>query len=1223
MRDTATTPYVRHKPCEQIKENINEKILSFLLITGILLSSTITPIFADTPQTENSTPSLAETATTMEKVALDDTVTLPTHPETEIVTPVVPEIKDYVTLTTATELSRVEKQNGKFVYPLSLNSLESYDSVVVSYATTENLMLDSYHNETVLFNTNGATIPLSFHIEALQSGVLLDYKNTDFEKIVVNLDVYDNNEHVETKTMKLAVLSSEHGSFVSEYNIFAYDHYISYLRDNDLITAAEYKQAQRSMTELQPVNEASSATIAEPVTLRYFDVNADCVALSSQSQYNMYRADAITMSAQTETTSTSGTTGTIHPTGVTLSKTITALNSGAQLRVFGYVTWSDIAGNSFPARNIEIKIMDEDPFTDPVMTTTYTDLNGYYTATVNNENNIFERGSDIYVIATAKTTDFTVVSNDSASSFVNGYYFQSTVSDNVTQSVSQTTFTGSGEPVYNAVCIHQAMVVGYHYYKAMNGNNNVYTSTVYYPADRTSSSANASSNTINILLDDYCDWDCITHELGHLVAAWIGVDAIFDETYHMIKANLCCQYGKASGIAGAWNEGWASFFGTASQNYYNAVVANISGIINVADNATSNITWVDEENALTYNIISYNYSDQNEYGYGEGNEFAVTCVLLHLIDDLGLTHQALWNIVKSSACDSFSGFMKELYETIDESLYSQVGEILEKQNCADSPVICSVFSKNIPADFSWLKAHTTSYVTENNFPYSNSCKIVFWDKEYTKLFETTAISSDSASPSITPTATQWNTLVNAVGNDYFYWCLATTQGSAPTTGPYYSSFVKGFFAENMVTISNLNIAYNGSVQANEDVYFKVTVPSTGYYVLYSSGDLDLNATLYSTVDFTQSSYADDDSGDALNFMLRTRLIANKTYYVKVSGYLEEEGDFQVVVSYAPIISIETNVSGTVNGTAGNWYYFKAPQTGIYTFYSVGSTDTYAELCRQPYPDGTTGSRIAYSNNISQSNSNFMISYALDANEEIYLRVRGATSSVSGSYSVFIAPQLSLLDSAYATSLDYNRYTFNVFHFAAPISGDYTFYTTGTVDTYMEIFNVPIADRESTANRIAFDNDAGTSTNSAITLSLVAEESVFIRVRGNEGVTLGSYNIVAVKSEAVTTLDTTYNNTLPANGTVWYRFAASEAGTYSFYTTGELDTYGDLCSFFTPDKLTDTVLASNDDDEVADDPAVLRFRIDYTLTAGQIVYIRVRGYDEYDGGTFGFVVSKLL
>lgn len=55
-------------------------------------------------------------------------------------------------------------------------------------------------------------------------------------------------------------------------------------------------------------------------------------------------------------------------------------------------------------------------------------------------------------------------------------------------------------------------------------------------------------------------------------------------------------------------------------------------------------------------------------------------------------------------------------------------------------------------------------------------------------------------------------------------------------------------------------------------------------------------------------------------------------------------------------------------------------------------------------------------------------------------------------------------------------------------------------------------------------------------------------------------------------------------------------------------------FFSPDGAVDNLICSNDDDEDVD-LSTLNFRVVLSLSAGETVYIRVRGYSTSTTGTF--------
>lgn len=82
------------------------------------------------------------------------------------------------------------------------------------------------------------------------------------------------------------------------------------------------------------------------------------------------------------------------------------------------------------------------------------------------------------------------------------------------------------------------------------------------------------------------------------------------------------------------------------------------------------------------------------------------------------------------------------------------------------------------------------------------------------------------------------------------------------------------------------------------------------------------------------------------------------------------------------------------------------------------------------------------------------------------------------------------------------------------------------------------------------------------------------------------------------VDTATAGTIANSGqTVYYKFTAATAGTYSFYTTGSMDTMGTLYNS------SNSSLANNDDASSAN----RNFMIRQSLTAGQVVYLQVAAF----------------
>ena len=665
-----------------------------------------------------------------------------------------------VKLKSADETIRYEDQN-EICYDFRLDSLEKYDYTVVTFESSEGLNLPKEKEKRIEYNKMGAEVALDFSVDAYctKDDIVLDYDKAKFQKINVNVDTVCEDEVVQTEGEEISVYPTEYGTFMSKYgDVFAYDGYLTYLHENSLITEEELKEACKTVTELKCVAEDAE----------------------SEVQYDKNKTASFSVNDSLAKAST-GSANTIATPSIKVSRTITALSSGNELRVYGYVYWSDIKGNMLPARNIEVQIMDEDVQFDDVRATVYTNNNGYYTATFDNQNDSLENGCDIFIRVNTCNEDFEIGPGVTSTLFADGYYFVTPVTNNVTASKSQATYIRHDSDIYRAISVHQALVVGYYYYEMMNGDD-VNTIDVKYPGTGTQS--NSLLDLVTLEYNDYCDWDVILHELGHQVAAQIGVDVIFSDD-HGFTENLSETYGKAKGIKGAWSEGWASYFSMAAQNYYTSRVADISNIANVADNVYTDLLFK-RSDTIYSGILSHSYETGGDVGYGEGNEAAVTYVLLHLVEEGILTHQELWNIAKKSACNNFSEFMQTLYEEVTVSEYSSIGKLLESQNIADAPLSTTVsFSKTTPGTLKWECAEVLGT------KYPNRFRVVFWDSNYNEVFETGLVTSDAANKSLKLSQTQWKVLVNAAKNGVFYWSLATYQTSSPSTGPYYSEFIKG------------------------------------------------------------------------------------------------------------------------------------------------------------------------------------------------------------------------------------------------------------------------------------------------------------------------------------------------------------------------------------------------------------------------------------------------
>ena len=740
-----------------------KKTICLLISVCFLLNSLIFPISAESKN---------DTSNAIQSISIND------------------ENKAYTSVIYTSDVL-ISSSSNDIVYYVDISSKATYTKIEVSYASTVDINLSNYQKQSFAY-ADMISIPITFSAVVNASrGIMSDYHSTPFDKIILNYNVLNGKEVVESKSIELSVLITPSEVYVGSIgNAAVYDAYIHQLRDNEHIDEYQFCSAQRTMVTLSYSVEAKDydaeyikAEIEkENSTLyKYYNDTTRNIDSKTMSEFNssIFKAQ--------EKNSRASLAG-VEPI-VRITIKITSLNSNAtSLKVSGTITWTDYEGVSHPLRQAQVAIMDQDWPANQTLATVYTDNYGNYSATVTNYVDIFEGGCDIYAEASTETSQFKVASDSANATFSKGYYFctppimnvKGSQNEIITEDVSQTVS-------FKAFYIHQALIAGYYYYSTMNSGD-IQKSTVYYPGSGDNSFCHPLTKIISIYSEHYKSWDTVLHELGHLAQYYIGANGSFSQE-HCLDENLAERYGKELGIQGAWNEGWSTYFSIASQNYYDKNVITVSNIPDVANDA------YDSENAGSYDLY---YS----IGLGEANELTVASLLFHLIYKdkpdyyVGLSDQTVWNITKASGATCFSEFMEELYSQVPSSLISNIGHWLQYNHICDSPYTAynstQKYYYSVPGTFGWTTAQNADrYSDNNNYSYSNRFRFTFWDENFNIVYQLPVMASTStnSSTTVTLTSSQWSSLTNVLGSGVFYWGIATYQNNSPATGPYYSELV--------------------------------------------------------------------------------------------------------------------------------------------------------------------------------------------------------------------------------------------------------------------------------------------------------------------------------------------------------------------------------------------------------------------------------------------------
>lgn len=446
------------------------------------------------------------------------------------------------------------------------------------------------------------------------------------------------------------------------------------------------------------------------------------------------------------------------------SSKLRAANS--KITLSGTIKWTDVNGATHAANEIRVEIWDRDTNTDELLTSVYTDSNGKYSVTIDNDTSALEMGYDIYIKLCARGRYVSVVDTSG-----NIYSRTLDLGNNLSagQLTANITINNSND-INRAFQVQQAGSMASAYVRQQTGSY-LENLKIYYPS---SNSTYYSNNTIRLLAGDYCDWDVIQHEYGHHVGAKLGI-ANSPGGSHSSDQNLAdARENKSAGIRLAWSEGWSTYFAISVQEYHNASKLNIP---NVGDYSYTDT--IDSE--ISYSIESFSSK------WGEANERAVAAVLLDLADGtnenhdkLSLGYASLFSTVVNNKCTTLSALLAKIQGIINtRDLY--IGEILSNagvSSALSSPSNGMKLTTSLPT-FTWIKRGGSSLYPNNSF------SLVFYNYAYEKICE---ISVGNVS-SYKLTSSEWSKICNATKNSkIIYWTIKASQTSSPSTGPYFSNY---------------------------------------------------------------------------------------------------------------------------------------------------------------------------------------------------------------------------------------------------------------------------------------------------------------------------------------------------------------------------------------------------------------------------------------------------
>ena len=205
--------------------------------------------------------------------------------------------------------------------------------------------------------------------------------------------------------------------------------------------------------------------------------------------------------------------------------------------------------------------------------------------------------------------------------------------------------------------------------------------------------------------------------------------------------------------------------------------------------------------------------------------------------------------------------------------------------------------------------------------------------------------------------------------------------------------------------------------------------------------------------------------------------------------------------------------------------------------------------------------------------------------------------------------ITSLNTAYTASIS-SAGQIKYYKYTPSVSGDYTFYSTGSYDTYGYVY-------DSNLSQLASDDDGGSNSNFSVTYYLYSGRTYYFGAKLYSSSATGSFSVYLYSSSAsisyttISYLDTAYTASISTAGEIkYFKYVPSTTTTYSFYSTGSYDTYG----YIYDSSLTQ--LASDDDSG-----SERNFSVTYTLSAGTTYYFGAKLYSSSSTGTFYVYLTK--
>lgn len=570
--------------------------------------------------------------------------------------------------------------------------------------------------------------------------------------------------------------------------------------------------------------------------------------------------------------------------------------------------------------------------------------------------------------------------------------------------------------IYNMMHIQQRMSIGEKFAQEMDFNPSKILN-VQYPFNDEMPFSYCGYCGVGESYFDKVDY--LIHEYGHFVEQEMGnyesgiLDFIKNNPNHLISNdNFDVKPEKEYAMELTWTESWANVFSLMAQKYYKNQYKDIG----FSEFGNESINGYDLENYSSYKTDV----KQNSC---EAQELAVSVVLWDLFDEIGvpgsienhddisLDYTEWWRITTKPGTFTFQDFVEKLSEeTIETQL--KINKLLEYHQIAPSNVSAvldsnkliiswtpngSINNPNNLFNIKILSLDYTDILTINNIPLTES---IGYNGKMSY-----ALTDDEME--VLNTAYDEGLNIQIVVEGIRVGASHKDASKTMQSGPYSSYPVEFREFIQLTAPTNTGLSYDIPCFEWDHLCDCSSIEIVEYILKFYDED---GYEFLVIDDITTKSYTPTDLEwgrviERCNQKLKFKILCihdNCTESMNSSGYYCFD---------KPIVS-ELTLTNTISNQLlegeCNWYKFIAPHTGLFNFYSYGTTDTCCSIF-DSIVGGQSETGIltnGFNDNCDRvgncqciQDNNFCITLNLEENQVIYLRVHGHNWNSTGSYTI--------------------------------------------------------------------------------------------------------------------------------------------------------------------------------------------------------------------------------